>query len=572
MSNPTNIYYTVAGTDYTFPFPYLSAANVAVTIDGVAAPFTLIAQNTVRIDNTGYAGKTLRIYRETPKTPIHTWEDGAVILGAHMNASHLQSIYIAEEAHGYAEGIAEEAKQFALDGVQVAVTSSLNDAKLALENSIADDVLTAQGHRDQAEYFRNEAEGFKNLAENAADAGVNAALDIAQAALNTQISDATEALSGAVRAAEGYANDAAGRANDAQGFALSVGNAEDIAQTAALASEAAYVAFRRIYLGGFPDDPTLDLEGGDLNAGALYYNTAIEKMKFFDGFAWQIAYNAITTPPATVASDIENDSGVSGNSVKDALNSLNTAKANASHNHALADIAGLDAALAGKAVTSHNHAQDDITGLESALEAKADAAAVSSALAGKADITGLDAALAGKADTSHNHAPADITGLDAALAAKADASELATGLAGKADASHLHTIAELPKATPADFRGSTDDTKVLTSKAAWDSAAHITISQASTLAVDMGLGYNFTTTMTGSRTLGNPTNVTVGKSGTIYIVQDGTGSRTLSYASYWRCAGGLAPALSTAPGAVDSLHYKVRSPTWVEFSLSNGVS
>jgi len=44
-------------------------------------------------------------------------------------------------------------------------------------------------------------------------------------------------------------------------------------------------------------------------------------------------------------------------------------------------------------------------------------------------------------------------------------------------------------------------------------------------------------------------------------VQDGTGSRTLSWGSYWDFAGGTAPTLSTTASAVDRIDYVVRSST-----------
>jgi len=44
-------------------------------------------------------------------------------------------------------------------------------------------------------------------------------------------------------------------------------------------------------------------------------------------------------------------------------------------------------------------------------------------------------------------------------------------------------------------------------------------------------------------------------------VQDGTGSRTLSWGSYWDFAGGTAPTLSTTASAVDRIDYVVRSAT-----------
>ena len=51
----------------------------------------------------------------------------------------------------------------------------------------------------------------------------------------------------------------------------------------------------------------------------------------------------------------------------------------------------------------------------------------------------------------------------------------------------------------------------------------------------------------------------LGQSGSIFLVQDGTGSRTLSYSSHFKFPGGTAPTLSTAANAVDRLDYIVKA-------------
>ena len=62
-------------------------------------------------------------------------------------------------------------------------------------------------------------------------------------------------------------------------------------------------------------------------------------------------------------------------------------------------------------------------------------------------------------------------------------------------------------------------------------------------------------------TIANPTNLVAGQSGSIFLVQDGTGSRTAAWGSYWDFAGAAAPTLSTAASSVDRIDYIVRSAT-----------
>jgi len=88
-----------------------------------------------------------------------------------------------------------------------------------------------------------------------------------------------------------------------------------------------------------------------------------------------------------------------------------------------------------------------------------------------------------------------------------------------------------------------------------------TLTDGATITPDMDDSNNFTVTLEGNRTLANPTNLTAGQSGSIFIVQDGTGSRTLAWGSYWDFAGGTAPTLTTTASAVDRVDYVVRTST-----------
>jgi hypothetical protein len=85
------------------------------------------------------------------------------------------------------------------------------------------------------------------------------------------------------------------------------------------------------------------------------------------------------------------------------------------------------------------------------------------------------------------------------------------------------------------------------------------LTDAATIAVDFADSNNFSVTLGGNRTLGNPTNQVAGQSGSLFVTQDGTGSRTLAYSSDWEFAGSTAPTLSTAASAVDRIDYIVRA-------------
>jgi len=89
------------------------------------------------------------------------------------------------------------------------------------------------------------------------------------------------------------------------------------------------------------------------------------------------------------------------------------------------------------------------------------------------------------------------------------------------------------------------------------------LTDAATITPDLNASNNFSVSLGGNRTLANPSNITAGQSGSIFITQDGTGSRTLAYGSYFKFAAGTAPTLSTAASSVDRIDYVVASATQI---------
>jgi len=89
----------------------------------------------------------------------------------------------------------------------------------------------------------------------------------------------------------------------------------------------------------------------------------------------------------------------------------------------------------------------------------------------------------------------------------------------------------------------------------------VSLTDAASVAVNMALGNNFALTLAGNRTLEAPTGVTPGQTGHIYLVQDGTGGRTLAYNNAYVFVSGTAPTLSTAANAVDLLVYNAQTTT-----------
>ena len=90
------------------------------------------------------------------------------------------------------------------------------------------------------------------------------------------------------------------------------------------------------------------------------------------------------------------------------------------------------------------------------------------------------------------------------------------------------------------------------------------LSGATSITPDFGINNSFTVTLTANVTLQNPSNATAGQGGTIYLIQDGTGSRTMVFGGAYKFPAGSVPVLSTSTSAVDILVYNVRDTSAVD--------
>lgn len=82
--------------------------------------------------------------------------------------------------------------------------------------------------------------------------------------------------------------------------------------------------------------------------------------------------------------------------------------------------------------------------------------------------------------------------------------------------------------------------------------APVTLSDGPTISTDASLGTHFRVTLGGNRTLANPTSASDGQRITWEIIQDGTGSRVLSYDTKFTFGTDVtSPVLSTAAGLRD---------------------
>ena len=82
-------------------------------------------------------------------------------------------------------------------------------------------------------------------------------------------------------------------------------------------------------------------------------------------------------------------------------------------------------------------------------------------------------------------------------------------------------------------------------------------SNTGSVTLNFSTNQNFVLTLTGNVTLANPTTETVGQSGFITFIQDGTGSRTVSLGTDYETAGGSGLTLTSTASATDIVPYVV---------------
>lgn len=121
------------------------------------------------------------------------------------------------------------------------------------------------------------------------------------------------------------------------------------------------------------------------------------------------------------------------------------------------------------------------------------------------------------------------------------------------------------KASAANYQANDAD-KILTTTIVWSAASQVTLTDGATVTPDFGAGINFVLTLGGNRTIANPTNIKAGQAGMLLLKQDGTGSRTASWGSYWKWAAGTPPTLTTTASRTDKITYYCESATIIHAS------
>jgi hypothetical protein len=165
----------------------------------------------------------------------------------------------------------------------------------------------------------------------------------------------------------------------------------------------------------------------------------------------------------------------------------------------------------------------------------------------------------GAALRTAGYAPGDMMG----SSNLSDVSDAATSFdAIKQDATDSYA-GVVEKATAEEISAGTAD-KYISADLIGTASANVALTDGTNIDLDWSTGINFTVTLGGNRTLNLPSNGIAGTWRTVLITQDGTGSRTLAFASGYLAPSGDAPVLTTTAGATDRLAIFCRTSSLFE--------
>jgi hypothetical protein len=243
------IQYTGNGTqrDFAFAFPYFNTSDIAVTVNGVAAPFTWTNSSTVKVTTAPVSGSLVLIRRTTPKSvsPVN-FTDGSVLLESDLDTLANFSLYAAQEA---------------IDTANLSITSNSTgnfEGQSKTIQNVADPV-NAQDVATRGWSLTNAASALAGAISNAVDSATSAA-----ASLASQVAAAASAAAALV--------------------------SQNAAATSASTTAALLLSFRNVFLGAFASDSAAvtfaSANSITLTNGISYENTTTQKVRVYNGSTW----------------------------------------------------------------------------------------------------------------------------------------------------------------------------------------------------------------------------------------------------------------------------------------------
>lgn len=126
----------------------------------------------------------------------------------------------------------------------------------------------------------------------------------------------------------------------------------------------------------------------------------------------------------------------------------------------------------------------------------------------------------------------------------------------------------IDKATASNIRAGTAN-KVVDSEGIYSGNAPVSVTDVSTITLNLTSGRNFTVTIGGARNFAAPSNQLAGQTGVIFIKQDGTGGRTPTFATDFNFIGGT-PYFGGSAGKTDVVWYFVQESGVIICTFAGG--
>ena len=177
------------------------------------------------------------------------------------------------------------ASNFANNSSNSANTSSNHSANSSnFANTSEVYSLTAANHASNSSNHSANSSNFANASSNHSSNSSNFANASSNHASNSSNHSANS--SNFANTSSNHSANSSNFSNNSSNFANTASNAANAANAARDAALTAADNFDDTYLGAKASDPTLDNDGGALNAGDLYFNSTSSVLKYYTGSAW----------------------------------------------------------------------------------------------------------------------------------------------------------------------------------------------------------------------------------------------------------------------------------------------
>lgn len=333
--------------------------------------------------------------------------------------------------------------------------------------------------------------------------------------IDTIFGSTTSAAASAAAAATSASNAATSATNAANSATAAAGSATSAAST--------YTNFNNQYLGSKATDPTVNNSGGALVAGNLYWNTTVNEMRVYTGSAWLAAYLPATGYLALTGGTLTGNLGFNGTGLKITGDLSNT--------------------TIGNRLLIQSSTANGNTGVVAIPNGTATTATWRAYNA--ADPDNAAVAILGAFGATDVRVSADKSGTGSYLPLT-----FHTGGSERArfDTSGNFGIGTSSPAAKFDLAGDYKE-------------GVITSNTSTAYTISLAAGTVQVLTLTGNCTFTFPT-ATAGKSFTLLLKQDGTGSRTATWPASVKWPGGTAPTITSTASKLDKYVFISDGTNW----------